>query len=71
MAECGHLIGHLAIPNRDGVLTYLPIRCNQNEGHERPWSPHRYHDPRSGMLVNRTLHLSTTSVDERGCVVTT
>lgn len=23
MPECGHLMGHLAIPNKDGVLTYL------------------------------------------------
>lgn len=55
MTECGHLMGHLAIPNKDGVLTYLPIRCNMSEGHLAPWSPHRFRDPMSGMQVNKTM----------------
>lgn len=67
--ECGHLIGHLAIPNKDGVLAYLPIRCNMSEGHLAPWSPHRFRDPMSGMQVNKTMFPATTIVDERGCVV--
>lgn len=68
MPECGHLIGHLAIPNKDGVLTYHPIRCNGFEGHSEMIG-HGYHDPRSGMWVNKTLRPATTTVDERGCVV--
>lgn len=39
MPECGHLMGHLAIPNKDGVLTYLPIRCNDEKDHEFAGAP--------------------------------
>jgi hypothetical protein len=73
MPECGHLIGHLAVPNKHGVLTYLPIRCNLDSGHKAggkhdPDFDCRYLDSRSGMLVTDPLYPRVT-VDERGCVV--
>lgn len=72
MTECGHLIGHLAIPNKDGVLTYLPIKCNRFAGHEDwdqfPKPEHDYLDPMSGMSVYQVAE-PTSTVDERGCIV--
>lgn len=65
MPECGHLMGHLAIPNKDGVLTYLPIRCNDEEEHEFGCA---FLDVMSGLSVHAT-HEPTSTVDERGCIV--
>lgn len=64
--ECGHLLGHLAVPNKDGVLTYLPVRCNWSV--PRIQHEHAYNDPQSGLKVHRFTS-TRVGVDKRGCVV--
>lgn len=64
---CNMLMGHLAVPARFGVLTYLPIHCNRPAGHNTP-KHCKYADPKSGMVVLADETPQTT-VDSRGCVV--
>ena len=65
-ADCGKLIGHLAVPHPSGSRTLLAINCNREAGHD---FVHTFTDPVSGMLTY-PRNEPTLTVDERGCVMT-
>lgn len=63
--KCAAPMGHLALPNKDGVLTYTPIRCNDEAEHDFKCS---YVDYESGLMVTQFQRPSMT-IDGRGCVI--